>query len=177
MVGEGLTYLVDFIGAMRNARTGDMVLAKVHESAPGVRITYDVRARTPEGTFELVSDDNFRMSYRPAEGILLGSEGSETPRQDRRPHFPMTPPVLAMFSPLDLPIWGGPRDNRRVVSAEPDGPGRIRLILGPLEGPEDPLLGGYAVVDLELGVVLEMRYGDRDYVTTDIRTASWMPSF
>ena len=162
---------------MRHARTGDMVLAKVHESAGRrIRIEYDVRARTPEGSFELVTDDNFKMSYRPAEGILLGSEGDEEPRQKLWPYFPMTPPVLAMFSPLDLPIWGGPRDNRRVVSAEPDGPGRIRLGFGPLDQPDDPLRGGHAVVDLELGVVLEMRYDDRDYVTTDIRTSPWMPS-
>lgn len=99
---NGLIHLVDFIGAMRVAKNGDMVVATVHEAGHGVKPVYDVRARTPEGTFEL-STDGFTMSYRPADGQILSSEGGSRSRMAYRPHFPMTPVVLAMFSPLDLP--------------------------------------------------------------------------
>ncbi|MFB0834256.1 hypothetical protein ACX8Z9_14555 [Arthrobacter halodurans] len=172
---DGLIHLVDFIGAMRVARNGDTVVATVHEAGHGVKSVYDVRARTPTGTFEL-STDGFAMSYRPADGQLLSSEGGILSRPAYRPHFPMTPVVLAMFSPLDLPIWGGPNDNNRVTSATSDGPGLVRLEFGPRDEPDDAELKGYAFVDLDLGVVLEMRYLGNDHLTSDIRTVPDMPS-
>ena len=115
------------------------------------------------------------MSYRLSDGLLLGAEGGEQPNPEHRPHFPMTPVVLAMFSPVDLPIWGGASDSHRVVSAEPDGKGRVRLDFGHRDEPSSPVEAGYAIVDLELGIVREMRIGGVDYATSDVRTVPWAP--
>ena len=80
MRDESMEHLVDFVGAMRVARSGGMVRAKVVESGNGMRVEYDVTARTPEGSFELVTD-GFTMTYFPAEAFLVAAEG-----QDRRPN-------------------------------------------------------------------------------------------
>lgn len=174
MHDESMQHLVDFVGAMRVARSGGMVRAKVVETGGGMRIHYDVTARTPEGSFELVTD-GFKMTYFPAETLLLAAEGRERPQPQGQPLFPMTPPVLAMFSPLDLPIWGGTHDNHRVVSAEPSGQDQVRLRFVSTAAPTDPERSGYAIVDLTLGVTLDLRYHGRTYVASDIRATERLP--
>lgn len=171
---SGFAALVDFIGAMRVARSGGMVRATVTETGQGMRVRYGVTARTPEGSFELVTD-GFTMTHFPAEALPLAAEGPERPEPEERVLFPMSPPVLVMFSPLDLPIWGGPHDNHRVVSAEPSGQDRMRLDFVSTAAPADPDRAGYAVIDLPLGIALELRYHGRTYLTTDIRATERLP--
>lgn len=171
---SGFAPLVDFIGAMRVARSGGMVRATVTAAGAGMRVRYGVTARTPEGSFELVTD-GFTMTYFPAQALLLAAEGSERPEPEERALFPMNPPVLAMFSPLDLPIWGGPHDNHRVVSAEPSGQDQMRLEFVSTAAPTDPDRSGHALIDLNLGITLELRYHGRTYLTTDIRATERLP--
>ncbi|GAA4770508.1 hypothetical protein GCM10025784_17670 [Citricoccus nitrophenolicus] len=72
----------------------------------------------------------------------------------------MAHPVLAMFSPLDLPIWDY-NQNYEVVDAWLNGD-RVRLEFA------GPVGSGHAIVDLENHVAVELQYLDVLYIVRDL---------
>ncbi|QCU78824.1 hypothetical protein E7744_12280 [Citricoccus sp. SGAir0253] len=159
-MADGLEHLVAVIQAAKAWRGRDMITATVDVTG-AVPETFTVRARTPEGTIE-ASSDHLRVTYHPATRERTVQERGHPPITEVLETFPMQPLVLGMFSPLDLPIWGGLEPNPSVVAATRDG-GLVRLELAGLSS------SGHAVVDLDTGIVVDLDYLGRRYTTRQVR--------
>lgn len=176
-----LLHLVTLIGALRAARTEDSIFATVvqeeSESARGA--AFSVRARTKEGTYEYDEvGTGHSVVYSPSEGSLAVTCDAESlSKSHGNPHFPMFAPVLGMLSPLDLPIWGGSADSNTVTSVRPGPPGHMRVEFGHKEEPFHADSRGYAIIDLALGVVMEMEFQGKHFTTANVRTLPLLRGF
>lgn len=88
--------------------------------------------------------------------------------------LPSSPPVLGMLSPLDLPIWGGQYDGARVTESAAASAGVIRLEFGNKDAPREASQRGHALIDLELGVVMELGYFGSRFVAGNVRTIPYL---
>lgn len=137
-----------------------------------MRCQLSVRARTNDGTYEYEEvGTGHSVVYNPPEASLVVAYGGESPsRSFGCPHFPMFAPALGMFSPLDLPLWGGDADGNTVTSVRPGQPGYMRVEFGNNDDLFQPGSRGYAVIDLALGVVMEMELQGKRLTTSNGRT-------
>lgn len=157
---DALDHLVSII-ASRDAQTGlDEIRASVLAQRGPERRVIQIRARTLEGTYESV-EDGLQLIYAPRQNQLTIIEGHQAPVVTERIRFPLAAPVLAMFNPLDLPIWDAESTNYRVVDATRSGDD-IRLVFS---GPHGQ---GHAVVDLDSYVAMELSYLNWDYRVQDL---------
>lgn len=174
---EQLGRLVELIGAMKWGRSQGGYQALVIEDptdGDGVYREYQVTARPHEGVFEYTCRERAgvsAMSYRPAQKLMVLSEsGGEPEHVEGRDIFPAGPPVLAMFSPLELPIWGGDRDGQRVTSTSSEGDGAIRLNFAPKDEPAESPRAGYAIIDLSSYIATELFYLNSRFTAHDIKS-------
>lgn len=172
---EELGYSVDLIGALRSHKNQNCYEATVFEDPSledDIHREYQVSARPDEGRYELSClerSGTLTMTYHPERKLLIRQDPGEAPVQvEGHDLFPTTPPVLAMFSPLELPIWGGERDGQRVVAAASEGDDAIRLNFAPKDAVQDHVGSGYAIIDLSRCIVTELYYNDRRYTIEDI---------
>ena len=176
-----LPHLVTLIGALRAARTEDSIFGTVIQEDSGVACgaTFFVRARTNEGTHEYDEvGTGHSVVYSPSEASLVVVYDGEPPSSSfGHPHFPMFAPALGMFSPLDLPIWGGKADGNTVTSVRPGQPGYMRVEFGHKDDPFSPGSRGYAIIDLALGVAMEMQFQGKHFTTTNVRTLPLLRGF
>lgn len=170
-----LGHLVDLIGALRSNKNKNCFGATVHEDpllSNDDHRKYQVIARPDEDRYELTCREGSRqlsMTYHPGRQLLIRQDPGEAQvRVEGHDLFPTAPPVLAMFSPLDLPIWGGDRDGQRVVAVMSGAAGMIRLNFTPKDAPDYLDGGGYAIIDLSKCVVTELHYNGRRYKAENI---------
>ncbi|GAA1121810.1 hypothetical protein [Citricoccus alkalitolerans] len=120
---------------------------------------HQVIARSPTGEYRSTTDDE-SVSYNPHTHELVFEPANDPPLRITRDEFPLAFPVLAMFSPLDLPIWDY-NHNYEVVDAWSDGDS-VRLEFAGSIG------SGQAIIDLENHVAVELQYLDWLYTVRDL---------
>lgn len=169
MANDEFSLLIGFIGALRAAKSGDPLTASVVEESPQLSspIAHEVRARTPGGGFECRST-GLDMTYVPGSGTCIVAVDEGDPEESPQANFPWEPPVLAMFSPLDLPIWGGPNDNHTITGIRQYGAGLVRIDFGHQGDPHNADSTGFAIVDLPLGIATQLQYNGRSYTTSSV---------
>lgn len=179
--------LVALMGAMRANKQRQGLRAVIFQDAVqklGGHRSYLVRTDPFDESFQFTHEGGaagFGQKYYPARKLLIVTEPGHEPFHDTgRDLFPTSPPVLAMLSPLDLPIWGGARDGYRVTSVAPEDEGHIRLNFGPKDDPDDLPGSGYVIIDLDSYVATELYYqGSRFSVQsldTEIPSDTDLPS-
>lgn len=158
-MNDSATSLSALITSKSRLSAPEQIEATVHATNGKTTRIHQVVARTPDGEYRSSTDDEF-VSYNPHTHELIFEPANDPPLRIERHEFPMAHPVLAMFSPLDLPIWDD-NQNYEVVDAWRNG-GGVRLeFVGPIGR-------GHAIVDLENHVAVELQYRDWLYTVRDL---------
>ncbi|MBB5749005.1 hypothetical protein [Micrococcus sp. TA1] len=160
-MNDAATSLSALITSKRRLFAPEQIEATVHATDGNATRIFHVVARTPAGEYRGTNDDE-SVSYNPHTGELVLEPADAPPLRTHRDEFPMSHPALAMFSPLDLPIWDA-STNYEVVDAWRNGDS-VRLEFAGQVG------CGHAIVDLENHVAVELRYRDWLYTVRDLST-------
>jgi hypothetical protein len=160
-MNDAATSLSALITSKRKLSAPEQIEATVHATTGSSTRIFSVVARSPTGEYRCATDDE-TVSFNPRSGELVLEPVSDPPLRTHRDEFPMSHPVLAMFSPLDLPIWDY-TSGYEVVDAWRNGDG-VRLEFA------GPVGRGHAVVDLENHVAVELRYQDWLYTVRELST-------
>lgn len=122
MSDTDFSLLVELVGALRNADEQPELHAVVEiEGSQGSDLrTCLVEARSNGSTYRTVpnsKNSQFEISFHTSkhETTIVESPDSLIVRENEW-RIPVAAPELAMFRPLDLPIWGGLRDTHRITS-------------------------------------------------------------
>ncbi|WP_216698900.1 hypothetical protein [Arthrobacter sp. H20] len=100
-----------------------------------------------------LDEDKRSVSYDPENGVIFqGATADESPGKDRKDWLPAE---VSLFHPLQMRIWGASMDDWRIASAE----SKDRFARRSLVNTFDSDFTGYALVDLEFGVVVERLNG------------------
>ncbi|QCU79723.1 hypothetical protein E7744_15545 (plasmid) [Citricoccus sp. SGAir0253] len=160
-MNDAATSLSALITSKRRLCAPEQIEATVHATDGRSTRIFHVVARSPTGEYRCATDDE-TVSFNPRSGELVLEPVNDPPLRTHRHEFPMSHPVLTMFSPLDLPIWDA-SDNYEVVDAWRNGDS-VRLEFA------GPVRRGHAIVDLENHVAVELRYLDWLYTVRDLST-------
>jgi hypothetical protein len=160
-VNDAATSLSALITSKRRLSAPEQIEATVHATDGTSTRIFHVIARSPTGEYRSTTDDE-TVSYNPRTQELVLEPAYDPPLRTNRDEFPMSHPVLAMFSPLDLPIWDY-TSNYEVVDAWRNGDS-VRLEFA------GPVGRGHAIVDLENHVAVELRYLDWLYSVRELST-------
>jgi hypothetical protein len=148
-MNDAATSLSALITSKGRLSAPEQVEATVHATDGSSTRIFHVVARTPTGEYRSTTDDE-TVSYNSRTGELVLEPRDAPPLHTHRDEFPFARPVLAMFSPLDLPIWDY-TSNYEVVDAWRNGDS-VRLEFAGAVG------RGHAIVDLQNHVATELRY-------------------
>lgn len=160
-MNDAATSLSALITSKKRLSAPEQIEATVHATDGRSTRIHQVVARSPIGEYRSTSDDE-TVSYNPRTLELVLEPVGDPPLRTNRDEFPMAHPVLAMFSPLDLPIWDC-TSNYEVVDAWRNGDS-VRLEFA------GPVGRGHAIVDLENHVAVELKYRDWLYAVRDLST-------
>ncbi len=158
---DAATSLSALITSKRRLSAPEQIEATVHATNGSSTRSFHVIARSPAGDYRSTTDDE-TVSYNPHTGELVLEPADAPSQRTHRDEFPMSHPVLALFSPLDLPIWDA-SCNYEVVDAWRNGDS-VRLEFAGSIG------RGHAIVDLENHVAVELQYLDWLYTVRDLST-------
>ncbi|OFT91624.1 hypothetical protein HMPREF3092_09500 [Brevibacterium sp. HMSC24B04] len=113
---------------------------------------------------ESVQAREFCEYNRLTREFTLEYEG-ERHIEDDRP-FPVSPPVLGLLSPIDLPIWGGEFSFYEPLETSAIAPSLIKVAFGRLQDAE---AHGHIVMDTETGIPSEFEMNGVRYERTLLR--------
>jgi hypothetical protein len=160
-MNDAATSLSALITSKSRLSAPEQIEAAVHATEGSATRIFHVIARSPAGEYRSTTDDE-TVSYNPHTGELVLEPADAPSLRTHRDEFPMAHPVLAMFSPLDLPIWDA-SVNYEVVDAWRNGDS-VRLEFA------GPVGRGHAIVDLENHVATELLYLDVLYTVRQLST-------
>ncbi|MGD6980805.1 MULTISPECIES: hypothetical protein [Citricoccus] len=158
---DAATSLSALITSKRRLSVPEQIQATVHATDGSSTRVFDVIARSPTGEYRSITHDE-TVTYNPRTQELVLEPVYDRALRRHREEFPMARPILAMFSPLDLPIWDH-TSNYEVVDAWRTGD-NIRLEFA------GPAGHGHAIVDLENHIAVELRYLDWLYTVRELST-------
>lgn len=127
MPDSDFSLLVELVGTLRDAdaRPGMEATIEIKGSVDSSRRIYLVEVRVQEAKYRSIRSDElsqFEIIYDSVrhETLIIESSDSHFVRDDEW-RIPVAAPELAMFRPLDLPIWGGATDTHRITSISRGG--------------------------------------------------------
>lgn len=171
--------LVDLIAVLNQADAGPGLRAVVHEEGNAESATCSVEARAEPSTYRsikrsgrFIREVTYWADKRQTQIVV---DGEMFDLRDREYRIPILAPELAMFRPLDLPMWGGSMDSHRVQSVSRIEGGDFLLeavVLG-----RDGQLGETVTIQInaEYGFVVRMRWNSSEYTTSNVEI-SHMPN-
>lgn len=160
-MNDAATSLSALVTSKSRLSAPEQIEATVHATDGKYTRIHQVVARSPIGEYRSTTDDE-SVIYNPYTHELVFEPANDPPLRINRDEFPMAHPVLAMFSPLDLPIWDY-TSNYEVVDAWRNGDS-VRLEFA------GPAGRGHAIIDLENHVAVELQYLDWLYTVRDLST-------
>lgn len=164
--------LVEIIGLLRQADSQPGLVATVRIENPddGEVQLCAIEARVEGRSYvaaQLVGPGRRRISYRPDTGTaLIEIHGEASISRNEQWRIPLAAPELAMFRPLDLPMWGGEEDSHRLVGAARAEDGYVLDVAmidhdGSLAKPQQLVIGK------QRGIVESMTWNYRRYAVTE----------
>lgn len=164
--------LVEVIGILRQADSRPGLVAKVRIENPdngpiqlcAIEARIDGRSYVAEQT---VGPGRRRVSYQPDTGTAsIDIHGEASISRDKQWQIPVAAPELAMFRPLDLPMWGGDEDTHRLVGVARTEEGYLLEVAmidqdGRLAQPQQMVIGK------RRGIVESMTWNYRRYSVTE----------
>lgn len=120
----------------------------------------------PLGVIRAESDQakEFYEYNRLTREYTLEYEGEKHIENNRS--FPVSPPVLGLLSPIDLPIWGGEFSFYEPLTTSAISPSLINVRFG---RPQDADVHGYIVLDAETGIPSEFEMNGVHYERTLVK--------
>lgn len=174
MSDSDFSLLVELIGLLREAdqRPGLKATVEIRGSGDVKSKTYLVEARVEGSSYRTVRSDDwskFEIVYQSDTHQTLIFEANDSPIiRDSEWRIPVATPELAMFRPLDLPMWGGPTDTHKIISVARSEENEFILeltMLGP-DGDSDETYE--VVVDSQLGYVTRMTWNYKNYTVKNL---------
>lgn len=175
--------LVDLIAVLNQVDAGPGIRAAVHVEGQEESATCNIEARGELSTYRTIKrsggftrEITYRADKRQAEIV---DDGQLLAVRDEEFRIPISAPELAMFRPLDLPMWGGSMDSHRVQSVSRINGGDFLLeavMLG-----RDGQVGETVTIQInaEYGFVVRMRWNYCEYTTSNVEIAhmpnEWWP--
>ncbi|HJX80001.1 hypothetical protein [Glutamicibacter sp.] len=174
MSDSDFSLLVELVGLLREAdeRPGIKATVEIKGSGHAKFKTYIVEARVEESSYRTVRNDDwskFEIVYQADTHQTLIIEANDSPIiRDGEWRIPVATPELAMFRPLDLPIWGGPTDTHKIISVARGNENEFNLEITMI-GPDGDSDGTYeVVVDSQLCYVTRMTWNYKNYTVKNL---------
>ena len=164
--------LVEVIGILRQADSRPGLVAKVRIENPddGAIQLCAIEARTDGRSYvaeQTAGPGRRRVSYQSDTGTaLIEIHGEASISRDEQWQIPVAAPELAMFRPLDLPMWGGPTDTHRLVGIARAEEGYVLYVA--MVGQDGHLAERQQmVIGKQRGIVESMTWNYRRYSVTE----------